>query len=142
MHGRMTRSIMGAFTIAALAAGLAVITAIPGSATPPTGGASTTVLARGTYNGNVDFVTVVNTFPGTDPTTGAVSSSGWHSHPGETTVIVTSGAITLFKGSDPCHGRTFSAGQAFTEEPTQTYNGVNMGSDPVVVYVTFQKVPV
>jgi len=136
--GRMKKSVTIAFAVATLCAGFAVVTALPGSATPSTGGASTTLLAQGTYtsdNGSQDFVTVMNTFP-------VGSSSGWHSHPGQVTGIVQAGAITLYKGNNPCHGKTYSAGQAFTENPSNIYEGVNLGSVPAVVFVTFRAVPV
>ena len=135
------KSILRAITSLTLATGLAVVMALPGSATPPTGGATSTILARGTIAARgVDVVTSLNVFPGVVGTT--VSSSGWHSHPGNTFVIVQSGTITIYKGSNPCHGRTYSAGQAFVEFPTETYDGVNWGSDAVMVYVTYKNVPI
>jgi quercetin dioxygenase-like cupin family protein len=125
----------------ALAAGLAVVMALPGSATPPTGGQTSTILARGTIAGRgTDVVTALNVFPG--KTTTAVSSTGWHSHPGNTFVIVQSGAINLYKGSNPCHGRTYTAGQAFVEVPEEIYDAVNLGTDAAMVYATFKNVPI
>ena len=107
----------------------------------PTGGQSSTILARGTIAGRgTDVVTALNVFPG--KTTIAVSSSGWHSHPGNTFVIVQAGAITLYKGSNPCHGRTYTVGQAFVEVPTEIYDGVNFGTDAAMVYVTYKDVPI
>ena len=135
------RSILMAITTLTLAAGLALVMALPGSATPPTGGQSSTILARGTIAGRgTDVVTALNVFPG--KTTIAVSSSGWHSHPGTTFVIVQAGAITLYKGSNPCHGRTYTVGQAFVEVPTEIYDGVNFGTDAAMVYVTYKDVPI
>ena len=141
MKRPMRKSVLMAITSLTLAAGLAVVMALPGSATLPTGGQTTTILARGTIAARgTDVVTALNVFPG--KTTLAVSSSGWHSHPGNTFVIVQSGAITLFKGSNPCHGRTYTAGQAFVEVPTEIYDGVNLGTDAAMVYVTFKNVPI
>jgi quercetin dioxygenase-like cupin family protein len=137
--GRMKKSVAIAFAVATLCAGFAVVTALPGSATPPTGGFSNTLLAQGTFsgeNGSQDFVTVTITLP-----VGS-SSSGWHSHPGQVTGIVQAGALTLYNGNHPCHGKTYSAGQAFTENPSNIYDGVNLGSIPVVLFVTFRGVPV
>src|SRR6478735_3196928 len=91
------RSILMAMTLT-LAAGLALVMALPGSATPPTGGQTSTILARGTIAGRgTDVVTALNVFPG--KTTIAVSSSGWHSHPGNTFVIVQAGTITLYRAA-------------------------------------------
>lgn len=136
--GRMKKSVAIAFAMATLFAGFAVVTALPGLATPPTGGALTTLLAQGTFdgeNGSQDFVTVMITLP-------VGSSSGWHSHPGQVTGIVQAGTLTIYKGNNPCHGRTYSAGQAFTEYPSKIYDGVNLGSVPATVFVTFRGVPV
>jgi quercetin dioxygenase-like cupin family protein len=38
-------------------------------------------------------------------------SSGWHSHPGHSLIIVTEGSVTAYEADDPsCTGQTFSAG--------------------------------
>jgi quercetin dioxygenase-like cupin family protein len=141
MTRRRNVSIRMTIASLALAAGLAVVMAFPGSATPSTGGQTSTILARGTITGRgTDVVTALNVFPGMTAT--AVSSSGWHSHPGNTFVIVQSGAITLYKGSNPCHGRTYIAGQAFVEVPEEIYDGVNLGTDAAIVYATFKDVPI
>ena len=141
MRRPRNKSVLKAITSLVLAAGLAVVMAVPGSATPPTGGTTSTILARGTIAGRgTDVVTALNVFPGVVGTT--VSSSGWHSHPGNTFVIVQSGTITLYKASNPCHGHTYTVGQAFVEVPTETYDGVNLGTDAVMVYVTYKNVPI
>ena len=84
-----------------------------------------------------DVVTVQNTeAPG--------GSSGWHSHPGTVVLVVQSGEFTLF--SEPvkggkCRVHTYSAGQVYLEQPGDKENGINYGTVPAVLAVTFFNVP-
>jgi hypothetical protein len=41
--------------------------------------------------GSSDFYILNNTWLPVDPTTGAVATTGWHSHPGHSLIIVTAG---------------------------------------------------
>jgi len=95
--------------------------------------ATNTRLATGTlafselFNGPAD-VRMSRTVMGPGETT------GWHLHPGVLTVIVTRGTLTLEHG---CGGvENFSAGQAFTEHPTDIHQGVNYGSQELEYYVS------
>lgn len=133
--------------IALLTAGLIGIfmagTALPGTATPPTGGFSSVTLARGTdaSNGTIplqagtDIVVVQVTVP-------AGGTSGWHSHPGGAIVVVKTGEVTIYHPVGPnCTSATYSAGQAFLERPDEVVDAVNNSSAPYVLYVTFPRVP-
>lgn len=43
-------------------------------------------------------------------------STGWHTHPGFSLIIVTEGAVTVYDGSDTtCTGTTYSAGQTLVD---------------------------
>ena len=43
-------------------------------------------------------------------------SSGWHTHPGYSLIIVTTGAVTAYEGSDPdCKPRTYTEGMGFVD---------------------------
>jgi hypothetical protein len=44
----------------------------------------------------------------------AHSTSGWHSHPGPSLVLVTQGTVTNYTAGD-CSGTTYSAGQGFVD---------------------------
>ncbi len=60
--------------------------------------------------------------------------NGWHSHPGQVSVVVTSGTLTLEEG---CGGsRTFNPGQALTEVSTDIHRAVNNGTVPLEFYAT------
>jgi len=44
-------------------------------------------------------------------------STGWHSHPGHSLVIVTAGTITNYESGDPtCTPHVYTAGQGFVDE--------------------------
>jgi quercetin dioxygenase-like cupin family protein len=44
-------------------------------------------------------------------------STGWHTHPGHTLIIVTAGTVTEYHGDDPtCTGTAYSAGMTFVDE--------------------------
>jgi len=70
-------------------------------------------------------------------------STGWHSHPGPTIVIVTQGTVSSYEAGDPtCTARTFAAGQGFVEGPGDVHISRNEGSTPLVMLITFLDVPV
>jgi quercetin dioxygenase-like cupin family protein len=59
--------------------------------------------------GDSDVYVVQNTF---DPG----GQSGWHTHPGPSLIIVTSGSITAYDGDDPtCSPMVYTAGQGFVD---------------------------
>ena len=44
-------------------------------------------------------------------------TSGWHSHPGHSLIIVTAGTITAYEGNDPtCTPHQYTAGNGFVDE--------------------------
>lgn len=69
--------------------------------------------------------------------------TGWHSHPGPVVVLVKSGAISLYDGSDPtCTARTFSAGEAFADVGQgDVHIGRNEGSENLELWATYFDVP-
>jgi quercetin dioxygenase-like cupin family protein len=60
-------------------------------------------------HGQTDLYVAVNDFnPG--------ASTGWHSHPGPSLVLVTAGSVTDYSSSEPgCPGQTYSKGQGFLD---------------------------
>jgi len=43
-------------------------------------------------------------------------TTGWHSHPGHSLIIVTSGAVTAYEGDDPtCTPRVYTVGMGFVD---------------------------
>ncbi len=70
-------------------------------------------------------------------------STGWHSHPGPTIVIVQQGTVSLYEASDPtCTAQTFAAGQGFVEGPGDVHISRNEGTTPFVMLITFLDVPI
>jgi quercetin dioxygenase-like cupin family protein len=71
-----------------------------------------------------------------------VSSTGWHSHPGKTMVVIQSGSFTLYRANDPtCTGTTYEAGEGFVERPTSVHIARNEGSTDVVLAVVYFDAP-
>jgi hypothetical protein len=61
-------------------------------------------------NGDSDLYVQQNTW---DPSlcNGCIPSTGWHTHPGPSIIIVTQGSVTVYEGDDPtCTGHVYSAG--------------------------------
>jgi quercetin dioxygenase-like cupin family protein len=84
-----------------------------------------------------DVITAQNTLePG--------GSSGWHSHPGTTLVVIQSGQFVLYSepvGGGRCRIHTYTAGQVYLEQPGDEQNAVNNGTVTAVAAVTFFNVP-
>ena len=44
-------------------------------------------------------------------------TTGWHTHPGHSLIIVTAGTVTAYEGDDPsCKPHVYTAGQGFVDE--------------------------
>ncbi len=44
-------------------------------------------------------------------------TTGWHTHPGHSLIIVTAGTVTVYEGDDPsCTPHVYSAGMGFVDE--------------------------
>jgi hypothetical protein len=61
--------------------------------------------------GRSDLYVQSNVWPAVNPTTGAIASTGWHTHPGHSLIIVTSGSITDYMADCIPHVYTFVQGQ-------------------------------
>jgi quercetin dioxygenase-like cupin family protein len=118
---------------------LAALATVPSAANAtPGSGVSGTVLAQGVSEGTLKLkakgrtdvvVRTITVEPG--------GSTGWHHHPGQVLAVVKSGTLT--RTLDDCSVKVTGAGAAFVE-PSGTYHrhiGRNLGSEPVVLYVTY-----
>ena len=61
--------------------------------------------------GPSDLYVQSNVWPPVNPITGAIATTGWHTHPGHSLIIVTSGSITEYEDDCTAHVYTFVAGQ-------------------------------
>ena len=61
--------------------------------------------------GPSDLYVQSNVWPAVNTLTGAIASTGWHTHPGHSLIIVTSGSITEYEDDCTPHVYTFVAGQ-------------------------------
>lgn len=66
--------------------------------------------------GPSDLYVQMNSWLGVNPTTGAIASTGWHSHPGASLITVTSGTITDYESDDPdCKPQMYTIGMSFVD---------------------------
>lgn len=61
--------------------------------------------------GPSDLYVQSNVWPPVNTLTGAIATTGWHTHPGHSLIIVTSGSITEYEDDCTPHVYTFVAGQ-------------------------------
>ena len=73
-------------------------------------------------------------------TFGPHSSTGWHSHPGKTLVVVQSGTFTVYH--DDCHAMTYGPGSSFVELPSSIHVGRNETGSDVQLGVVYFDVPI
>jgi quercetin dioxygenase-like cupin family protein len=82
--------------------------------------------------GSVDFVIqVVKIAPG--------GTTGWHTHPGNTTVFVQGGVLTLYHAD--CASQSFQAGERFTQVANEVHVARNEGSVPLVFVAIYPAFP-
>ncbi|MFI9583058.1 cupin domain-containing protein [Streptomyces sp. NPDC052236] len=122
-----------------LAGCMAAVATVPSAANAtPGSGVSGTVLAQGVSEetlklkarGRTDVVVrTITVAPG--------GSTGWHHHPGQLLAVVQSGTLT--RTLDDCSVEVTPAGTAFIEPSGSAHRhiGRNLGSEPVVLYVTY-----
>ena len=68
-------------------------------------------------------------------------TTGWHSHPGKTLVLVTAGEFTLYRDRDGrCRTHTYGPGEGFVEPPASVHVGVNEGAANVKLTAIFFRV--
>jgi len=132
-------------------AGLIIaVNAVPGAATNPGGGFSSTKVAGGTY---MDQGTLVVKHGLDVVVTRIVSpvggSSGWHSHPGGAIGVVgcdgtgCHSQITIYRSvGGHCVINSYTNGQTFVERPGEVVVAISTGTDTAIVYGIFPGVPV
>jgi len=77
----------------------------------PTGFGGDVWLSMQKTKGLSDLYVQSNVWPPVNLTTGAVASTGWHTHPGHSLIIVTSGTITEYEDDCTPHVYTFVPGR-------------------------------
>jgi hypothetical protein len=93
--------------------------------------------------GDSDLYVQQNTW---DPSAcgGCIPSSGWHTHPGPSLVIVTQGTVTAYEGDDPnCTPHVYSAGgtNAFVDVGSGDVHIIRDESGTVAKTVVVQLIP-
>jgi quercetin dioxygenase-like cupin family protein len=62
---------------------------------------------------------------------------GWHSHPGPTIVTVLSGTLSFYHAEDCTHRINYTAGQSFSNLPSEIHLARNEGTVDLVVYASY-----
>ena len=138
MKSRRTRlAIALAGAVVAASLGLAAMAI----ASPSSGTITPVIIATGSMPTGMGLAV----HPGTNTivgqyTFGPHSSTGWHSHPGKTLVVVQSGTFTVYH--DNCHAMTYGPGQSFVELPSSVHVGRNETDSNVQLGVVYFDVPI
>ena len=118
-------------------------------ATPPSGVSSTSlgVISLGAYHESSPSFKIFSNAP-TDTvvlttTIAPGGSTGWHSHPGPAFIVVTSGTLTVYDGTDPaCTPHQYGQGSGFFDPGFgHVHIARNEGTTPVTVVQTYLDVP-
>ena len=67
-------------------------------------------------------------------------SSGWHTHPGQSIVLVTGSGVTFVHAD--CTTTPFAAGTGFIDQPGAIHMVSNFGTAPAILFATYTNVPV
>ena len=138
MKSRRTR-LVAVLTGAIVAASLGF--AAMAIASPSSGTITPVIIATGSMRTGMGLAV----HPGTNTivaqyTFGPHSSTGWHSHPGKTLVVVQSGTFTVYH--DDCHAMTYGPGSSFVELPSSVHVGRNETGSDVQLGVVYFDVPI
>jgi len=103
-------------------------------------GLTSTTIARGTFAIPLNFNVAAETdILNQTITIAPGGSTGWHSHPGTTMVVVSAGAGTFVMAD--CTTRAQPTGSAFLDTPNMVHNFRNDGTVPLVIHATYTNVP-
>jgi quercetin dioxygenase-like cupin family protein len=91
-------------------------------------------------HGASDVYVVDNKFSAATATSPG-GSTGWHSHPGPSLILVVSGTVTNYSGDDPtCAGHDYTAGQGFID-PAGTVHEVRNNTTSPAEDIAVQLLP-
>jgi len=69
-------------------------------------------------------------------------STGWHTHPGHSLIIVTAGAVTGYEGNDPdCKPHVYTQGMGFVDRGGDHVHMLRNETDAVAKTIAVQLVP-
>ncbi|MEJ7846739.1 MAG: hypothetical protein WKF92_01480 [Pyrinomonadaceae bacterium] len=164
MNKSFFRSTLSAHKLAFFIVAAAVTTAAGAVLLTPGSGVSATPAVIGTFvdptgvkfkikGGSQEVINVNNAantvmheitiLPATSTIDGLPGHTGWHSHPGPVVVLIKSGTMSFYDGSDPtCTVRTYVQGDAFVDSGQgHVHIARNEGIVPLVLGATYFDVP-
>jgi hypothetical protein len=118
--GKVWATASNGFTAKTLAKGTLaefdVFNQFPAPGSDVTGDQGNIWLSLEKTKGASDLYVQSNSWKAVDPVTGAIASTGWHSHPGHSLIIVTAGTITDYEADDPaCTPHVYTVGMSFVD---------------------------
>ena len=139
---------MKKLAVFAALAGLAVLTVAAAALSTPGSGVTTTLLAQGNVEEDINSKVKTGDWKVDVDTKGASNLAiseikvapggffGWHSHPGPSFVIVKSGTSTFYDGDDPdCTPQVHPAGTAYVDPGGMVHTARNEGTTELVLLV-------
>lgn len=77
-----------------------------------------------------------------DPMWAAGGTTGWHTHPGFSLIMVTAGTVTAYEGDDPaCTPHVYSAGMSFVDPGGGHVHLIRNEGNVVAQSITVQMIP-
>lgn len=153
----MKRKLAIGFAVSALgAAAFSVDASVTRAAATPSSGVTTPLLAKAVTDAlNLHAKTIPAEDWGVDLQTRGLTdlyavenqfvpggTTGWHSHPGPSLIIVVSGSVTDYSSNDPsCAGVTYSAGQSFVDAGGSEIHMVRDNGSVAAEVVAVQFIP-
>lgn len=69
-------------------------------------------------------------------------STGWHTHPGHSLIIVTAGTLTAYEGNDPeCKPTVYTAGMGFVDPGGDHVHNIRNEGSEVATSIAVQVIP-
>ncbi len=91
--------------------------------------------------GSSDLYVQSNVWQPVSPITG-IASTGWHSHPGHSLIIVTAGTVTNYESDDPeCKPQVYTQGMSFVDSGGDHVHIVRNEGTVVAKTITVQLIP-
>ena len=92
--------------------------------------------------GSSDLYVQSNVWKPVDPITGTIASTGWHSHPGHSLIIVTAGAVTDYESDDPeCKPQVYTQRMSFVDSGGNHVHIIRNGGTVQASTIAVQLIP-
>jgi hypothetical protein len=92
--------------------------------------------------GPSDLFVQSNVWQPVNPITHVVATTGWHSHPGHSLIIVTAGAVTNYESNDPeCTPHVYTQGMSFVDSGGDHVHVIRNEGNVIASTIAVQLIP-